>query len=135
MAGTASVPTTFKFKVHRRRITRKVQRANAVAMRALSVEMNTALQAKLSTTGPPGKSVNDPPRQKTGDLRRSTFVKFDGKNTIKLTTLLYGLFQDSGFIHAHSGRLVRHKWFQTVVLDRKQFWNNRYKTLLKQGAK
>lgn len=132
-----AVSIKFTFRVHKGRVNRKVQRANAVAMRAISDEMNAALQAKLSTTGTgkhPG-GVNSPPRMQTQALRRSTFVKFDGKNKMKLTTLLYGIYQDAGFIHAQSGKLVRHKWFQTAILNRKKFWSNRYKRLMKQGAK
>ena len=121
-----------KFQVHRRKITRKVERANAKAMRLLAEEMTLRLNMVLNAPGTRKmrSAPGEPPRKQSGDLQADTKVEFDGKGKLIVKTLQYGIYLDGG-----TSKMSARPFLRVSIHDEKKTWNQRYYELLKSFAR
>jgi len=121
-----------QFKVQTRKVTRKIQLANAKAMRALATEITAELSKKLGKQGTPNlrSKPGQPPRRQTGFLQANTKVEFDGKNKMVVKTPLYGIYQDGG-----TRNILPRPFLRKNVHDRKPNWNRRYRFYMRKFSK
>jgi len=121
-----------KFTVSTRKITRKIQRVNARAMRELAKEITTVISKKIGKQGTPNlrSKPGEPPRRQTGFLQAKTVAEFDGKNKIVVKTPQYGVFLDGG-----TRNIKPRPFLRKTVHDRKPNWNRRYRYYMRKFSK
>lgn len=119
-----------KFTIKTRKVTRKIQRANAQAMRILANKQTRALQTALDKPFPPPSPGNQPPHRRSGDLQKSAKVRFDGKNRMVVESLDYGGFLEGPGIKTNRPAMP---WIRPTLFAPKARvkWNKEYNRLMR----
>lgn len=125
-----------EYKVKRGAVMRKSQTAQRRATQELAKQMQARLRKVLDVQGTPKmrSRPGQPPRKQSGDLQRDTTVKQEGR-TLVVRTRQYGTWLDGGFVHYHSGKVVRRKWLRKNIHDKQAMWDRKWKALMKRFMK